>query len=296
MARPSLKELKARLDELYRNYNHSFLPTDPLHLVHHYREPQDQEVVGLLSACLAFGRADIISANARALLEAMDRSPFSFFMGFNPERDGGLLSGFRYRWLRGGDIACFIHLVKQALEKEGTLEGFFLKGYDERQESIRPAMASFVERLLGLDPGPFYGGPPLPKQAGVRYLLPSPSGGSPCKRLNLYLRWMVRRGDRIDLGLWLRVSPRKLIIPLDVHVSRISRRIGLTRLKTPSWRMAEDITRSLRRLDPEDPVKYDFAICRLGILERCKKVQRSALCRECELRGLCLEEEVRPSP
>ncbi len=128
----------------------------------------------------------------------------------------------------------------------------------------------------------------------MRYLLPSPSGTSPCKRLNLYLRWMVRHGDSIDLGLWSRVSPRKLVIPLDVHVARISRRIGLTELKAPSWRMAEDITRSLRLLDPEDPVKYDFAICRLGILERCKKVKTAELCRECELRGLCIREEVRP--
>ncbi|MFQ6111032.1 MAG: TIGR02757 family protein [Nitrospinota bacterium] len=284
MVGPSLKELKARLDELYESYNEGFLPTDPLHLVHHYGEPRDQEVVGLLSACLAFGRADIISANASALLETMGGSPSSFFREFRPKRDGRLFRRFRHRWLRGEDIACFIHLVKQALEEEGTIEGFFLKGYDEGEESIRPALSSFVERLLTLDPGPFYGGPPLPRGAGVRRLLSSPSNGSPCKRLNLYLRWMVRRGDRIDLGLWPRVSPRKLIIPLDVHVARIS------------WRMAEDITRSLHRLDPDDPVKYDFAICRLGILERCKKVRRNALCRECELRGLCLEEEVRPSP
>ena len=122
--------------------------------------------------------------------------------------------------------------------------------------------------MLSLDVSPFYLAGTIPPNAGIRFFFPSPLKGSACKRLNLFLRWMVRRGDEIDFGIWTEVSPAKLIMPLDTHVARIARRIGLTKMKQANWRMAQEVTRRLRAFDPEDPVKYDFALCRLGILKQ----------------------------
>ena len=141
---------------------------------------------------------------------------------------------------------------------------------------------------MSLDRGRFYpGGLPGAGQ-GVRYFLPSPRDGSACKRLNLFLRWMVRRGDGLDFGLWREVSTAKLVIPLDAHVSRIARYIGLTDRPTPSWRTALEVTARLRRFDAEDPVKYDFSLCRLGILKLCPKKRNLTKCRNCSLVEVCL--------
>ena len=122
----------------------------------------------------------------------------------------------------------------------------------------------------------------------MRFLLPSPEEGSGCKRLNLYLRWMVRRGDGLDLGLWTSVHPRQLLMPVDTHVARIAAYIGLTRRMSPGWRMTEEITASLRRLDPGDPVRYDFALCRLGILDACPRRRNPVICADCPLEPVCL--------
>ena len=121
----------------------------------------------------------------------------------------------------------------------------------------------------------------------VRLFFSSPADGSACKRLNLFLRWMVRRSGGLDFGLWSDVSPRRLVIPLDTHVARIARYVGLTTRTTPDWKMALDVTHSLRRFDPGDPVKYDFAICRLGILDYCPRKRDIVKCEGCSLRPVC---------
>ncbi len=143
-------------------------------------------------------------------------------------------------------------------------------------------------RAKALSPGAIYGTKRLPEKAGVRFFFPSPSGKSPCKRLNLYLRWMVRRGDDLDFGLWEQVDPARLVIPLDTHVARISRHLGLSQRKTADWKMAEEVTDALKELDPLDPVKYDFSISRLGILERCTKKRSASMCRECVINDVCV--------
>jgi uncharacterized protein (TIGR02757 family) len=133
----------------------------------------------------------------------------------------------------------------------------------------------------------------VPPRPGVCYFFPRPSAGSACKRLNLYLRWMVRR-DEVDLGVWARVSPGKLIVPLDTHVIRLGRCLRLTRYTSPGWKMAAEITASLRRLDPADPVRFDFALCHLGMMSACGfgRPQRDA---HCPLKGLCHPRVRRPS-
>jgi len=169
------------------------------------------------------------------------------------------------------------------IDRAGSVEGFFLEGYDAGADDIAEALDSFSRRAMALDLKAAYGR--VPKRPGVCYFFPRPSAGSGCKRLNLFLRWMVRR-DALDLGVWKRVSPAKLIVPLDTHVIRVGRCLRLTEYTSPGWRMARDITASLRKLDPADPVKYDFSVCHLGMMNACG-FSRAQADSQCPLRGVC---------
>ena len=149
----------------------------------------------------------------------------------------------------------------------GSIEGFFLEGDDPASPDVAVGLESFSRRALALDVTPFYGRV-VRRRPGVRYFFPRPSTGSACKRLNLFLRWMVRR-DAVDLGVWTGVAPSRLVVPLDTHVIRLGQCLGLTRYRSPGWRMASDITASLRELDPQDPVRFDFSICHVGMMGNC---------------------------
>ncbi|MFQ5899949.1 MAG: TIGR02757 family protein [Thermodesulfobacteriota bacterium] len=282
------QDLKTYLDDLYAAYSINYLSSDPLEFVHRFEDPRDKEIVGLIASSLAYGNVERIIKSINSVLNGMEDTPYAFILSYNPYRDSKRFSSFIHRFNSGEDIACLISFIKQIIERHGSIRDFFLTGYKDDDPNIRPALQSFVDRVLSLDASPFYGGGFLPKKAGVRFLFPSPENGSPCKRLNLYLRWMIRRGDSLDTGLWNKVSPDKLIIPLDTHIARISRYIGLTRRKTQDWKMAEEITGGLKRLDPEDPVKYDFALCRLGILKECTKRKDPDKCKQCLLEKICL--------
>lgn len=269
MAVRSKAQLKQLLDELYHRYSRPvFLSTDPLSIPHEYRCPDDREIAAFVAASLAYGNVKQIHRSANAALDAMGKSPAKFIRRFDPARDAARFQRFVHRFNSGLDLALLCHLLHQAIAANGSLQTFFLKGYDPTHEDIEPALTSFAERMLLLDVAPFYPSGTLPAKAGVRFFFPSPAQGSACKRLNLFLRWMVRRGDEIDFGIWTEVSPAKLIVPLDTHVARIARQLGLTRIKQPNWRMAKEVTKRLRAFDPDDPVKYDFALCRLGILKQ----------------------------
>ncbi len=265
----SRAQLKQLLDDLYRRYGRrDFLSTSALSVPHRYGRPEDREIAGFVVASLAYGNVKQIHRSAEAALEAMGSGPARFIRQFDPARDGARFQHFVHRFNSGLDLALLCYLLHQAIEARGSLQAFFLEGYDPGHEDIGPALTSFVERTLALDVSPFYPSGTIPAKAGVRFFFPSPAQGSACKRLNLFLRWMVRRGDEIDFGIWAEVSPAHLIVPLDTHVARIVRRLGLTKIRQTNWRMAKEVTRRLRAFDPEDPVKYDFALCRLGILKQ----------------------------
>ena len=265
----SRAQLKQLLDDLYRRYGRrDFLSTSALSVPHRYRHPEDREIAGFVAASLAYGNVKQIHRSAGAALEAMGPSPARFIRQFDPVRDVGRFRHFVHRFNSGFDLALLCYLLHQAIERRSSLQAFFLEGYDASHEDIGPALISFVERALSLDVSPFYASGTLPARAGIRFFFPSPAQGSACKRLNLFLRWMVRRGDEIDFGIWTEVSPAKLIMPLDTHVARVVRRLGLTKIKQANWRMATEVTQRLRAFDPEDPVKYDFALCRLGVLKQ----------------------------
>jgi uncharacterized protein (TIGR02757 family) len=174
--------------------------------------------------------------------------------------------------VNGRDVACLMYLTRQMRASHGTVEAFFAEGLSPGDTDVGPALASFSARALALDHGGLYRGLRLPKDAGVRYFFPSPEAGSACKRLSLYLRWMARR-DGVDLGVWRRPDPSQLVLPLDAHTFAIARRVRLTRYRSPGWAMALDVTRRLRQLNPSDPVKYDFALHRMGLLKRKEEVR-----------------------
>lgn len=264
MSRPDLKQT---LEELYLTFRVNYLSMDPLEIVRRYKDPRDKEVVGFIAAAFALGRVDFIRKNLNDLFSRLGPSPYRFILEFDPFRHGKVFEGFVYRFYRDRDLGVFVWWMKQILEADGSLSAFFLSGYNEKEENVGPCLSRFVRKVLSLKTRPFYSSLP-PRGSGIRHFLADPTHGSGCKRLNLFLRWMVRR-DGLDLGLWQEVSPSKLVIPLDTHITRLGRYLGLTRRTTPGWRMALEITDSLKRFDPEDPVKYDFALCRVGMLNLC---------------------------
>ncbi len=275
--------LKPTLDRLYAGFNYPDSATDPIQIVRRYQRDDDREIVGFVSAALAFGRVLSVLQSIERVLAVMGSSPAAYVRRFDARRDGPAFAGIVHRWTREADIVALLWLLRQMIDRAGSVQGFFLEGYDTAADDVADALDSFSTRALALDMKAAYGR--VPKRPGVCYFFPRPSAGSGCKRLNLFLRWMVR-GDALDLGVWRRVSPAKLIVPLDTHVIRVGRCLRLTTYTSPGWRMARDITVSLRRLDPDDPVKYDYALCHLGMMNACG-FNRAQADSQCPLRGTC---------
>ncbi len=275
--------MKPVLDRLYADFNHADSATDPVQIVRRFTRDDDREVVGFIAAALAFGRVSSVLQSIARVLAVMGPDPAAYVRRFDARLDGPSLAGIVHRWTREADIVALLWLLRQMIDRAGSVEGFFLEGYDPAADDIAGALDSFSTRAMALDLKAAYGR--VPKRPGVCYFFPRPSAGSACKRLNLFLRWMVRR-DAVDLGAWTRVSPAKLIVPLDTHVIRVGRCLRLTRYTSPGWRMACDITASLRRLDARDPVKYDFSVCHLGMMNACG-FSRPQADSQCPLRGVC---------
>jgi len=275
--------LKTSLDELYAGFNLPDSATDPIQIVRRFVRSDDREVVGFIASALAFGRVSSVLQSIERVLAATGPRPADFIRRFHPVRDGKPFAGIVHRWTRGPDIVALLWVLHQMLERSGSIEAFFLEGYDPAAEDVESALESFSRRALALDLKAAYGR--VRGRPGVCYFFPRASAGSGCKRLNLFLRWMVRR-DALDLGVWTRVSPAKLVVPLDTHVIRVGRCLRLTSYTSPGWRMARDITASLRRIDADDPVKYDFALCHLGMMNACG-FNRAQGASQCPLRGAC---------
>lgn len=229
--------------------------------------PEDREVVGLVAAALAYGNVKQIKRSIQAALEVLGPHPARALRRLDPRRTARALERFKHRFNTGRDVACLFFFLRQMLEGRGSIEAFFADGLEPGAVHVGPALTSFCARALALDTAGLYGRGPLPPGARVRFFFPSPVDGSACKRLNLYLRWMVRR-EGVDLGLWTGIDPALLVIPLDAHIITLGKRLGLTTRVSPGWPMALEITDSLRRLDPRDPVKYDFALHRMGLWKK----------------------------
>jgi len=236
------------LDRLYTDFNYPDSAADPIQIVRRYARPDDREVVGFCAASLAFGRVASVLQSIERLVAIMGPRPADYVRGFDPERDAAAFRGLVHRWTRERDIVALLWILRQMLERSGSIEGFFLEGYDASAPDLASALDSFSARAMALDLRAAYGR--VPKRPGVGYFFPRPSKGSACKRLNLFLRWMIRH-DALDLGVWARIPPSKLVVPLDTHVIRVGRCLQLTRLQSPGWKMASDITASkANRLRP----------------------------------------------
>jgi uncharacterized protein (TIGR02757 family) len=268
---------KGLLEKLYAKYNHRvFVPPDPLQFVYRYTEHRDMEIAAFLASALAYGRVRQIERSLIQLFDRMDSAPFHFTSHF-AEAGRAKLRSFKHRFTTGGDVSDLLALFRRVLDDYGSLESFFALGYHCEDATILPALSRFCDSLCQMHGGL--------ASAGLNYLLANPSRGSASKRLNLFLRWLVRR-DEVDLGLWERIDRAKLVVPMDVHMGRLCRILGLHDDKTVSLSTALKVSRAFARMNPEDPVKYDFALSRLGILEECTGRPCPA-CGACELRRLC---------
>jgi uncharacterized protein (TIGR02757 family) len=286
--------LRTPLERLYRTFDHPDSATDPVHIVRRYRDPADREIVGFCAAGLAFGRVASVLNSIEALLEVMGPQPAAFVRDFDPAKGRVRLAPLVHRWIRGHDLVALLVILQQMLREFGSIERCFAHGDDPALPDVGPALNAFSTRALATDVRPAYGR--VPARPGVCYFFPRPSAGSACKRLNLFLRWMVRK-DVVDLGVWTRVSPARLIVPLDTHVIRVGQCLRLTRYQSPGWKMAAEITASLRAIDPADPVRYDFSLCHVGMMNACgfNRAQKDS---QCPLRGACrpTARTRRPSP
>ncbi|HYM60822.1 MAG TPA: TIGR02757 family protein [Thermoanaerobaculia bacterium] len=276
-------ELRERLDRLATTFDISTIAPDPLQLVHRWRDPRDQEVVAILAAAFAYGRADIIVSNIGAMLARMKPSPYQYLAqrGFLRAEARARFAGFSHRFHKTPELVALLERLAAALVTHGSLGALFRTGYDDSAADIASSLARFVDAIRGA-----VSSRSAHETAAIEYLLSSPEDGSACKRMNLFLRWMVRRTSP-DLGLWTFVDPAKLVMPVDTHVHRIATFLGLNDRKSTDWKTARALTDRLAALDPADPVRYDFALCRLGILDLCSRRRRKEQCDVCLLRDVC---------
>jgi len=278
-------DLRQPLERLYREFDYtSRVELDAIRFPLRYPDPRDRELVALLSACLAYGRVELFSGALEGVLAKMGPSPAAFVAGFDPGRDAGAFAAFWYRFNRPRDLVAFCIAARELLDRFGTLEKCFVAGDDDGRGPIGPTLERFARKFLDADLSPVFRRGQISR--GYRHLFPLPSVGGPCKRLNLFLRWMVRR-EPPDFGLWTSISPARLLMPIDTHIENISRSIGLTRRRSRNWRMAEEITQKLAAIDPADPVKFDFALCHKRMSGDCLDRRDTIVCAPCGLKTVC---------
>lgn len=243
------------LESFYSHYNHpAFIGKDPVVFPRRYRNVRDREIVGLLASGLAYGRVASIFASTEKVLEALGPSPADRLTSDSRRNLECRFSGFKHRWTTGEDLVDLLVAVRAMQMEQGTLEAGFMSGIRASDGTIQPALSTWVTRLTELS-----GKPRL-------RLLSDPARGSACKRLCLFLRWMVRE-DRVDPGGWSEVSSSQLLVPVDVHMHRVGKALGFTSRNQANGKTSEEITSGFRTVCRQDPVKYDFALTRPGILD-----------------------------
>lgn len=281
----SASALRQPLERLYREFDYDArLGRDAIQFPLRYPDAADRELVSLLTCCLAYGRVELFGRELDRVLGVMGPSPAAFVREFDPRRQGTVFDAFRYRFNRPRDLVAFCVAARDVLDRHGTLEKCFLAGDPDRRGPVGPPLERFARAFLDADLHEVF--PRGRRSRGYRHLFPLPSAGGPCKRLLLYMRWMVRR-EPPDFGLWRDVSPARLLMPVDTHVENMSRAIGLTRRRSRTWKMAEEITARLAAFDADDPVKYDFALCHTRMSGDCLDRRDAAVCTPCGFRKVC---------
>jgi len=258
MAEVKEKYIKTFIKKACKGFDFSGrILNDPVEFPHRYKDKKDIEVSAFISSLFAYGSVRLFKPVIEKILRGMDSSPYEFLIDFVPQRHAPIFKGIYYRFQKEDDILELLRILSLVLKEFGSIERAFMEFYSPSDPDTGKAIEGFSKFILKLS---------RHKTRGLNQFFPLPSRGSACKRANLFLRWMVRK-DCVDFGLWEGIPKNKLIIPLDVHISRIAISLGLTKRKTPDWKMAKEITESLKTLDPEDPLRYDFILCHIGMME-----------------------------
>lgn len=244
------------LEQKYKEYNKpAFMENDPVNIPHRFSKKQDIEIAGFFAATLGWGQRVTIIRNTNRLLEWMDESPHDFMLN-HQDKDLKKFLGFKHRTFNDTDLLYFLEFFKWFYSDHESLEEAFTKSLTKKAPHTESALIGFHELFFSLDDFPHR----------TKKHLPTPIRKSTCKRLNMYLRWMVRQDkSKVDFGIWKKIKPSQLLCPLDIHVERNARKLGLITRKQTDWQTVLELTENLRQFDPNDPVKYDFALFGMGV-------------------------------
>jgi len=253
------EQLKNFLDSKVEQYNtRSFIKDDPICIPHLFSKKQDIEIAALFASIFAWGNRTIIIKKCRDLLLRMDNVPYDFILYHKEEDLKGLL-GFKHRTFNDTDLLYFVHFLHYHYSANNSLETAFSKGMVPEEATIESGLNYFFNYFFSLEDAP----------SRTKKHIASPAKKSTCKRLNMFLRWMVRSDNKgVDFGIWKNISPAQLVCPIDVHVARVAYRFNLLHRSQIDWLAGIELTKYLRKLDPKDPVKYDFALFGLGVMEK----------------------------
>lgn len=255
----SRSELKDFLEEKVLQFETpDFIPLDPISIPHMFTEKRDIEIAGFLAATIAWGKRPMILKNAHSLMERMDHEPYDFIMNFE-ESDTAAFKGFVHRTFQPEDVVCFMKALKRIITEYGSIESLISSHWiaSGKPNSLKDSLSNFHQV--------FFDQPHAPRS---RKHVANPAKGSAAKRLNMYLRWMVRSSEKgVDLGVWDEIPSSALSLPLDVHTSNVGRQLGLLKRKQNDWKAVAEYDEELRKMAPADPVKYDFALFNLGAIE-----------------------------
>ena len=255
----STQSLKDFLIKKAAEYNQpSFIKDDPISIPHLFSKQQDIEIAGFFASIFAWGNRTTIIKKTRELMELMDMAPHQFILESSPVKLKQL-AAFKHRTFNATDLFYFIEFLHAHYTTHKSLEAAFLKGMGKKDETVEFALRGFYDYFFSLDDVP----------ARTRKHIATPARGSTCKRLSMYLRWMVRRDNKgVDFGIWKKISPSQLICPMDLHVARVAQKFGLLQRTKTDWLAAVELTEWLKTMDPEDPARFDFALFGLGVMEK----------------------------
>jgi len=250
-----LNNLREKLEFHYKSFNKSIIDSDPILFPKKFSDYSDIEIMAFIASIFSYGKIEQILSSLGNFLSLAENKPYDFIINY----DKKFRINFNHRFYRSSDIHNLFIVLQYVLRKHRTIKNLFLSGYSERHPNIKQAFSVFSKAILNV-----YENKSINVNHAVKFMFPIPEKGSACKRMNLFLRWMVRK-DKIDFGLWSEIPKNKLIIPVDTHIAKISKQLKLTNKKNVSWSMAEEITENLKKFDSIDPIKYDFALCHIGI-------------------------------
>lgn len=253
--------IKLKLNDIYSKYhNKRFLKNDPLVWVHGFKNDKNIEIAGLIGSSIAYGRVEKIIESLYSVKKITGEDIFSFVMDTSYSKKNSLLNKFIYRFNNGTDFALLFECVKHSINKFGSIGNHFHDEFVKSGENMKKTLCGFSESFKKPYLKIF-----KKKKKSFEFLLPSPLQGSTCKRLNMYMRWMIRKKDGIDFGAWENIPSSVLFMPVDTHIAKIARSLKFTQRKSADWKTVEEITDYLKKIDSFDPVKYDFSLCQSGM-------------------------------